>query len=287
MGSMKIAITGSRGFIGSRLTKAVKKAGFEIQELDIKTGVNLVDHTQLKNIPRFDCLIHLAAKSFVPASYDDPMDFYSTNYLSTLNALELCRKFNAKIIFTSSYVYGHPNYLPIDENHPVQAFNPYSDTKLFGEKLCRSYHEFFGVKTIIVRPFNAYGPGQNPNFLIPRIVQQIKNKQIKLQNPKPKRDFIFVDDLVNFFIKAIHFQKTSFEIFNVGSGNSYSVRQIVEIVLEILKRDIPVEFDNIKRENEIMDTRADITKARTILDWSPQITFEEGISLTLKATNVI
>jgi len=102
-----------------------------------------------------------------------------------------------------------------------------------------------------------------------------------------KRDFIFVDDLVNFFIKAINFRKTSFEVFNVGSGASYSVRQIVDIVLEKLNRDIPVEFDNVKRENEIMDTRADITKARTMLNWSPQTTFEEGISLTLKATDLI
>ena len=236
MGALKIAITGSRGFIGSRLTRAVKTAGFEVLELDVKTGVDLVDYAQLKKIPRFDCLIHLAAKSFVPASYEDPLDFYSTNYLSTLNTLELCRNFSAKIIFTSSYVYGHPGYLPIDENHPVQAFNPYSDTKLIGEKLCRSYHDFFGVNAIIVRPFNAYGPGQNPNFLIPRILEQIKNRQIKLQNPKPKRDFVYVDDLVNFFLLAINYEKTPYEIFNVGSGSSFSVQQIVDIILGKLER---------------------------------------------------
>jgi UDP-glucose 4-epimerase len=287
MGALRIAITGSRGFIGSRLTRAVKTAGFKVLELDIKTGVDLVDYTQLKKIPRFDCLIHLAAKSFVPASYKDPLDFYSNNYLSTLNALELCRNFDAKFIFTSSYVYGHPGYLPIDENHPVQAFNPYSDTKLIGEKLCRSYHDFFGVNTIIVRPFNAYGPGQNSNFLIPRILEQIKNKQIKLQNPKPKRDFVYVDDLVNFFVLAINYEKTPYEVFNVGSGTSFSVRQIVDIILGKLERDIPVEFDNIQRENEIMDTRADISKAWNMLKWSPQTDFEEGIFLTLKAAKLL
>ena len=287
MEKMKIAVTGSSGFIGKALTKKVLSAGWDVIELDLSHGINLSDREQLQNIPSFNTLIHLAAKSFVPASYKDPFDFYSNNYLATLNALELCRKNEANMIFTSSYIYGHPQYLPIDENHPVQSFNPYSDTKLMSENLCRSYHDFFGIKTLIVRPFNAYGPNQNENFLIPSILKQLSKRKIILHDPRPKRDFVYLDDLVEFFMKAIEYKDSSFEIFNVGSGTNYSVKEIVDIILHNLDGEFEVQFSQSTRDNEILETMANISKARAVLNWAPKTSFEAGIRKIMNSMKLI
>jgi nucleoside-diphosphate-sugar epimerase len=281
MGNLTIAVTGSSGFIGSKLVESLGRASYKVLELDIKKGMNLIENDSLKKIPPFDVLIHLAAKSFVPDSYEKPFDFYSVNINATLNALELCRKNQASIIFTSSYVYGIPKYLPIDEKHPVQSFNPYADTKIIGEKICQGYHDFFGIKTVIVRPFNVYGPNQNEKFLIPSIILQAKTGQITLQDPKPKRDMIHIDDLIDFYLKVLSYQPSRLEIFNVGSGTSYSVQEITDIIIKKLKSDVKISFLNKQRNVEIAETRADISKAKRVLNWEPHIKIEDGIASIL------
>lgn len=281
MDKIRIAVTGSSGFIGSRLVQSLIKADFDVLELDLKKGTKLEGDNFLKDIPRFDILIHLAAKSYVPNSYKNPLEFYSININTTLKALELCRKNCARLIFTSSYVYGVPQYLPIDEKHPVQSFNPYADTKLICENICQSYHNFFKVNIIIVRPFNVYGPNQNTNFLIPFIINQIKKGKIILENPKPKRDFIYIDDLIDFYIKVIAYKSPNIEIFNVGSGKSYSVKEIAEIVIKNSKFEIDLRFLNNQRDNEILETKADISKAKLLLGWEPKIDINQGIMAIL------
>jgi len=287
MGKLIIAVTGSSGFIGSRLVASLRKASHKVLELDLKNGIDLTDNASLKKIPAFDVLIHLAARSFVPDSFKQPFDFYSVNINTTLNALELCRKNQAGIMFTSSYVYGIPQYLPIDESHPIQSFNPYCDTKIIGEKICQGYHDYFGIKTIIVRPFNIYGPNQNENFLIPSIILQAKTGQITLQDPKPKRDLIYIDDLIDFYLRLLSFQHSTLEVFNVGSGLSFSVAEITDIILKNLKSDIKVKFLHKKRSAEIAETRADISKAKLLLNWQPRITIEEGIAAMLQKDKII
>ena len=163
---MKIVVTGSSGFVGTKLIKRLRVLKHEIIELDLTTGFDLTNWPHISSIKKFDVLIHLAAKIFVPDSYKFPHNMYNINILGTLNALELCRINGAKMIFASSYVYGVPLYLPIDENHPTSAFNPYCRSKLIGESLCMSYSKDFGVPVIIFRPFNIYGPDQNENFII-------------------------------------------------------------------------------------------------------------------------
>ena len=112
---MKVAITGSRGFVGKVLVQELLKQNVQIIEIDFETGYDLLDWESLGKIEPFDALVHLAAKSFVPDSFKNPASFYENNIVGTLNALELCRKHKAKMIYTSSYVYGTPEYLPIDE----------------------------------------------------------------------------------------------------------------------------------------------------------------------------
>ena len=203
---MIIAVTGSSGFTGKKLVAKLTSLNHEVIKLDIKEAIDITDLNNLKDIPKFDIIFHLAAMSYVPDSYQKPHDFYRVNVNSTINTLELSRKYNAKYVYVSSYVYGNPEYLPIDENHPVVSFNPYSDTKIISENLCRSYNKYFNMKVMIVRPFNIYGPSQTNNFLIPFILRQALDGKIELSDPKPKRDLIYIDDLIELYSKLITYQ---------------------------------------------------------------------------------
>jgi len=274
---MKIIVTGYSGFIGTYLIEKLSKTNHDLVLLDISNGVDVCDWEQVKYIDNVDIIIHLANLSFVPASYSDPRRFYTTNYLSTLNMLELCRLNKARMIFFSSYVYGHPQYQPIDEKHPIQAFNPYAQTKVICESLCEGYNRDFGVPITVFRPFNIYGEGQNPDFLIPTIIQQAKKGKIEIKDDRPKRDYINVEDIVEAILTAIENQNSGMQIYNLGSGVSYSVGEIVNIVRSLFNSEIDYICKNEYRTNEVMDTVADINKINVELGWQPRVSIEDGL----------
>ena len=277
---MKILITGYSGFIGSYLQKKLEKTEHELILVDIANGTNICDWQQVKQYEGMDVIVHLANLSFVPSSYEQPKRFYETNYLSTLNMLELCRLNNAKMVFFSSYIYGHPQYQPIDENHPTQAFNPYSQTKVICESLCEGYNRDFKVPITIFRPFNIYGTGQNPDFLIPSIIQQAKTGKIVIKDDRPKRDYIHVEDIIDAIITAIETENTdkSIQKFNLGSGVSYSVKEIVDMVRGLFDTEIEYICTHEIRPNDVMDTIADISKIQNELHWKPSISILEGLT---------
>lgn len=276
---MKIAVTGSEGFTGKKLVRKLESLNHEVIKIDLAGGIDAVSYDQLKKVPKFDILYHLAAKSFVPDSYINPHDFYRINFNSTLNTLELCRKYSAKYVYISSYVYGAPQYLPIDENHPIASFNPYADSKILCENLCRGYNKYFNLNVFIVRPFNIFGPHQTNNFLIPSIFNQAIKGKIELNDPNPKRDLIYIDDLVELYIRLLEYHDSTFEIFNAGYGKSYSVKEIVEYIANLFPSKIEVNFTNIIRPNEVADTVSNSNKAKSILNWEPQIDLPKGLSL--------
>ena len=178
-------------------------------------------------------------------------------------------------------MYGHPQYQPIDENHPIQAYNPYSQTKVICESLCEGYNRDFKVPITIFRPFNIYGKGQNPEFLIPSIIQQAQNGKIIIKDDRPKRDYIHVEDIVEAIIAAIDNQTDKFEKFNLGTGKSYSVKEIIEIVRGFFNSDIEYICTHEIRENEVLDTVADISKIRKELHWQPKISIQEVLKKML------
>ena len=276
---MKILITGYRGFIGSYLLDRLKNSVHELILLDIADGVDICNWQQFQSVEEVNFVIHLANLSFVPASYENPRKFYEINYLSTLNMLELCRLKNAGMIFFSSYVYGHPQYQPIDEHHPVYAFNPYAQTKVICESLCEGYNRDFKVPVTIFRPFNIYGKGQNPDFLIPSIIEQARKGKITIKDDRPKRDYIHVLDIIEAIVAVIETKNSDHKIktYNLGTGISYSVKKIVEIVQSLFNTEIDYLCTNEYRPNDVMDTVADITKIKRELEWSPAITIVEGI----------
>ena len=277
---MRIAITGSQGFIGHHLKEKLRSLGLTVLTLDLQNGKDITCWERIKDTGKFDTLFHLAAKTFVPDSFDYPRQFYETNVKGLLNILELCRKKKARLIFISSYVYGIPEYFPIDETHPLKASNPYMHSKIMGEFLCRSFHQHYGIPIIIIRPSNIYGKGQKRKFLIPSILDQAKRGQIVLDDPKPRRDFLYVSDLVEALVRLIEIDGV-FEIFNIGSGRSYSIRTIARKINTLMKMEVPISFSMKTRPHEIQDTVYDIEKARKKLGWSPRISLDEGLkSLT-------
>jgi UDP-glucose 4-epimerase len=284
---MNVLITGSAGFIGNYLVRELVKSGHSIIELDVSKGINICNWDEIKEISGFDTCIHLAARSFVPDSYSDPRTFYHLNFVGTLNMLELCRINSARFIFTSSYVYGKPRYLPIDEEHEVSPFNPYAHSKILGEQLCRSYHDYFNVPVIIFRPFNLYGKGQSSRFLIPEIMAQLKTGgQIRLLDPHPKRDMLHVEDLARAFGLILN-TGFGFETINLGSGISYSVDEIVQLISKNLPGKVTVEYGNSSRKNEVDDVVADISRAKTLINWSPAISIENGLIRLMKEEGLL
>ncbi len=272
-----IAVTGSSGFVGTHLINLLQTNGFNTIELDIQKGFDLNDWNQCKNIVNVDVIVHLAARSFVPDSFIYPRDFYTLNIQTTINALEIARLNLAKFIYFSSYLYGEPEYLPVDENHRLNPHNPYAQSKLIGEKLCEAYHRDFGLPISIFRPFNIYGPGQAASFLLPSIVNQLKSGIIILKDPRPKRDFIHVQDVASAVMADIDQNRNELNTFNIGSGKSHSVSEIVNLLTKQVNMPVEVNYTNEFRQGEVMDTVADISKIASVLKWKPSVHIENGL----------
>ena len=277
---MKILLTGSSGFVGKHLSRSLSKE-HELIEISRSNGHDLTK-VDLINIESVDTVIHLASESYVPDSMIKPDIFYRDNYLSTLSVLNYCRKNNVqRLIFLSSYVYGQPEYLPVDELHPTNIGNPYGKSKLICESLCQFFGKDFGLKVLVLRPFNLYGHSQNTKFLIPTILRQAIDddyEKITLNDLKPKRDFLYIEDFVTLVKKLLLTELHSqFSVFNVGSGRSYSVRDVAEEVCHIFESNKEIIDENKNRNYEIDDCYADIKKIKSVIDWSPQYNLNEGL----------
>ena len=272
----KILITGSEGFVGKNLIRYLKNYSFQIIETK-DTSFDLKLNESWKKIEKCDYLIHLAGKSFVPKSWEEPGRFIENNILLITNALEYCRVNKTKLIFLSSYLYGNCKKLPIKENAPIEATNPYALSKLLAEKLCYFYKNNFQVNNIILRVFNLYGPGQPKEYLLSKITNQVRYENlIKVDDLSPKRDYVYIDDLCSAIVKAINY-KGKEHIFNIGSGKSYSVKEVIEFIQNIYGTSLNIEEKKLIRKNEILNTIADINLAKKELKWSPIYELKEGL----------
>lgn len=276
----RILVSGSSGFIGKNLCPALSRGNNQVIEIPSSSEFDLCDNTKVEELPEVDVIIHLAAKSYIPESFSNPRFFYQNNVVSTLNLLEKSRKDKAKFILLSTYVYGNPQYLPLDENHPRNPLNPYTQSKVMCEDLCQAYARDFGLNSIILRPFNVYGPGQLSSFLLPSIISQLNKEEIFLQDSRPKRDYVFIDDLVEAIIQSIEVEKEGCTVYNVGSGSSYSVSEIVDMLVQISKSTATMQFANVERKGEVLNTIADIKKINSDLGWSPLVDLQEGLMRT-------
>jgi nucleoside-diphosphate-sugar epimerase len=279
MTSGPVLVTGATGFIGRHLVERLRSAGYTVSTHSSKDGDIA---RQMPDVPGVRHVFHLAGKSFVPDSWRDPPSFYAANVLGTINVLDLCRRSGASLTYVSSYVYGRPERLPIDEEHTLHAVNPYAHTKILAEEACRFYSAHHGVATTIVRPFNIYGPGQDARFLIPILVRQAldpNSEAITVADDRPKRDYLYISDLVDLLLAT---KGQSGGVFNAGSGRSIGVGEIVALLNRLTPRPKRLTARGEARTNEILDVAADIRKAGRELGWRPQVDFASGLRLVVE-----
>ncbi len=278
-----VVVTGATGFIGRHLCVRLRAAGHQTVEVNSGFG-DVADPDTWSRLPGAGVVVHLAGKTFVPDSWSDPGGYMRCNMLGTVGALDYCRAHRARLVFLSSYLYGSPRSQPIPEDAPLEANNPYGLSKLLAEEVCRFYALRLAVPVAILRPFNVYGPGQRTDFLIPHIIRQIREgKEVRVKDLKPKRDYVHVDDVVEAIVSCVDL-KESWGVFNVGTGRSYSVGELIEIAQCAAKTRLPVISSDETRPDEIMDTVADISRGRTILSWAPRWDLESGIAALLAGT---
>ena len=275
---IKVLVTGAKGFIGSHLVSKLNRLNYQVIPFDIDIG-DITNENSLNRYVDKDIthVFHLAGKTFIPDSWSNPHSFFKINISGTLNVLEFCRKKEATFILISSYLYGEPEYLPIDETHRLKAFNPYGQSKLLAEQLTRFYTDSFYMRNFIFRVFNVYGPGQSAAFLIPEIISQIRaveKSYIDLKDLRPCRDYIYIDDVIDALILAIEGKPG---IYNVGSGISYSVKEIGEYLLDLENSSKQLQDLKITRPNEVLDLYADIRLISKELGWKPTTKLKEGL----------
>lgn len=274
-------ITGAGGFIGRAAVARLSAMGHEIRALGREVDVTK-DNLGLK---QGDHVLHLAGATGVDESWADAVGFTRNNVVGTASVLEQARVAGATVVYLNTYCYGVPQYLPIDEKHPVATLTPYHVTKMQAEALCRFYAEERGLRTTALRVFNVFGPGQGTRFVIPRIIEQVLDPatdRIEVSDLKPSRDFVHVDDLIDACLLVADGQP-GFGCYNVGSGRSISVGDLIAMV-QALAGVSKTVVDNRKiRRNEIDDVRADTTKLRTAFGWEPRISLLEGLRQCLSA----
>lgn len=282
-----VLVTGANGFIGTELVSTLKKQGYNILEFNSSHGdVALQDFVEYYKNIEINHVFHLASQTYVPDSWVNPLKFYKTSVLGTGQILELCRNRKIPLTFVSAYLYGQPEVLPIKENSKIKPNNPYAHSKYLAEDMCKFYSEYYDVKVIIARPFNIYGKNQKEMFLIPHIINQALIKDtIKVKDLAPKRDYIYITDLISGLIKTLETKK-QFCIYNFGSGSELSVGEIIEIVQEVVGTKKEVISEQEERTNEIMNVIADIELAKNDLAWIPKFSFKDGIKETINEMKI-
>ena len=284
-------VTGSSGFIGKHLVHALKSINKEINVLEISrttSSIDVTDWEKVKKIAAQDVLFHLAGITNIQEAFVQPRDVYFTNCVGTLNMLEWCRIHDIEqMVYVSTFVYGVPQYLPVDEMHPTAPNNPYSQSKLMGEELCEAYCRDHGLNVTILRLFNIYGAQQTGNFLIPQILRQLPGGEVVLGDPSPKRDFLYISDVINALIAASTSDIDGCNVYNIGSGESYPAGEVADMLANIYfeqtGKNVSIKYTYGKRKSEIADTIANIDKATNDLKWTPQVDIRTGLSMTLRA----
>jgi len=286
----EILITGSSGFLGTHLVNSMKDSqkiiglnnndqkkskNFRHYKIDIRTK-NITIRSKISSI------IHLAAISDVKYCNENPSLCFDINVLGTKKMLEICRKKDVGFIFAStSHVYGKPKINPISENERTKPNSIYATTKIIGENMCESYAKTYGLDISVLRFFSLYGPNAPKHNVIYNIINQYKsNSKIKIGNLKPKRDFLYIDDAIN-AIKLVNKNQKGFQILNVGSGNSFSIKKICEKIEKIRKTKMEIKVDQNKiRKNDILEIRCNNNKIKKMYGWNPRVSLDQGLEKT-------
>lgn len=291
----KVFITGISGFIGSHLARHLAREGYQVSGISRKKrdieGVetfkaDVLDIRKMLILSQDkDVIIHLAARTTHREIAEDPFATLNLNLTGTYNMLSAFVKSRANhfIYPSSGKVYGNPQYLPYDESHPLNPETILGKSKKIAEDLI----DFFALNSkktfTILRIFNIYGPGQRKGFLVPTILSQIGKKTPTLGDIYAKRDYLYIEDLLEGFLTVIKARLKGLNVFNLARGRCHSAQQMVEIVGKILNKDFEIEIDRSRfRKGEFEEERANISKMKS-LDWEAKISLEEGLKKTISS----
>lgn len=306
----RVLVTGAGGFVGSHLSERLAALGAQTRALvhyrsngswgwldsssfQDKIEVIAGDVRDRERVAEAmhgrEVVFHLAALVGIPYSYHAPTSYIRTNIEGTVNVFQAAREVGVeRIVHTStSEVYGTARYIPIDEDHCLQGQSPYSASKIAADKMAEAFYASFGLPVTTIRPFNIYGPRQSTRAVIPTIITQaLTGPTVQLGNLEPTRDFNYVLDTVEGFLRIAECPGAVGRVFNIGSGREISVGELAALILDLVGRqDVPIVCDEtrIRPDNgEVERLLADNRKAQDILGWRSQYTLEEGLVHTIE-----
>lgn len=310
----KILVTGADGFIGSHLTEALVRQGYDVRAFVLYNSFNSwgwLDSCAEDVKGKFqvfagdvrdpngvraamkgcDAVLHLAALIAIPYSYHSPDTYVDTNIKGTLNIVQAARDLGvSKVVHTStSEVYGTARFVPITEEHPLQGQSPYSASKIGADQIALSYYSSFATPVAIVRPFNTYGPRQSARAVIPTVITQIANgtRVLKLGSVHPTRDFNFVSDTVSGFIAALKSERVLGRVINVGSNFEISIGDTARAIAELMGVQVEISTDDQRlrpEKSEVERLWADNALAQKLMGWQPSYGGGEGLRRGLSET---
>ncbi len=306
---MKALVTGADGFIGSHLTELLVREGYSVsalsqynsfndwgwlEEVECREGIEIISgdirdsHFCRKITKDIDVVFHLAALIAIPYSYVAPESYVDTNVRGTLNICQAALDNGVKrLIHTStSEVYGTAPYVPIDENHPLQAQSPYSATKIAADAMAFSFYNAFDLPVTIARPFNTYGPRQSARAVIPTIITQIASgkKRIQLGDVTPTRDFNYVEDTCRGFLELANCDAAIGETVKIGSNYEISVGDTLNIIKELMQSDVEFMVDDQRirpEKSEVFRLWCDNAKIERLTGFKPKVNIRDGLQRTI------
>ena len=306
----RVLVTGAGGCIGSHLTETLLTHGAQVRAFirytsrndpgllslvpaELTGGLEIVagdlrDPQAVRGaVEGCEMVFHLGALISIPYSYHHPYEVAETNLMGTLNVLMACReKGVARLIHTSSSeVYGTARYAPIDEAHPLQGQSPYSASKIGADKLAESFYCSYNLPVVTVRPFNTFGPRQSARAVIPTIITQaLVQNAIRLGNLDTRRDFTYVSDTVYGFLRAAETPGIEGTALNLGTGEAIRIGDVANRIARKLDRPVEIVIDPTRlrpEKSEVLHLLSDNRRARDVIGWSPQVSLDEGLDLTI------
>jgi NAD dependent epimerase/dehydratase len=309
-----LLVTGADGFIGSHLTEAIVGQGAKVRAIvfynsfnsrgwldevaaDVQEKIDIIagdirDPHFVRDVTTgCEIVLHLAGLISIPFSYISPQSFIETNVVGTLNILQAARDCGvSRVVCTStSEVYGTARYVPIDEEHPLNAQSPYAASKIAADQLALSFQKTFGTPVMVLRPFNTFGPRQSTRAVIPTVITQIArgSEHIKLGSLHPTRDFSYISDTVRGFMHASAADSGIGEVINTGSGFEISIADTVALIAEIMGAKVEIIRSNERVRPAASDVErlfAGIGKAEKLLGWKPDYAGRDGFRRGLEDT---
>ncbi len=251
---------------------------FRLVETDIRNAESL---EKLFNETKFDVIVHLAARAGVRPSLAEPKLYTETNVNGTVNLLELARQHSIKqfVFASSSSVYGINSKIPFSEDDRIyQTISPYAATKASGEFLCHTFSHLYDIRTICLRFFTVYGARQRPDLAIHKFSDLIWNgKPIPVfGDGTTRRDYTYVDDIIQGVRAAIDYDKSHYEVFNLGESQTIELRELIEILQESLGKKAIIDRKPMQ-PGDVPLTFADISKAKELLNYNPTTKIKDGI----------